>query len=281
MRLVAASFGRAIVSQLHIKMLLLTILPFLVSVAIWGGVLWWKLQAVIDWLYHYFINNNGFDITSGVLGWFNMGALKTVVVPLIAMWAFLPLMMITTLLFVALLVIPMISRHVGRRHYAFLERKRGGSLWGSLKTAFVCFAVFVLVWIVTLPLTFVPPLAMILHPLLLGWITYRIMVYDVLSDFASPEEYKMLLSKHRFGLFTIGTVAGLLGAAPTLIWLGGVLTMLFFPVLAAFAIWLYVFVFVFSGLWFQYYCLEILARQRAVTNNSVDIVLESSGVLQD
>ncbi len=281
MRLVAASFGRAIVSQLHIKMLLLTILPFLVSVAIWGGVLWWKLQAVIDWLYHYFINNNSFDITSGVLGWFNMGALKTVVVPLIAMWAFLPLMMITTLLFVALLVIPMISRHVGRRHYAFLERKRGGSLWGSLKTAFVCFAVFVLVWIVTLPLTFVPPLAMILHPLLLGWITYRIMVYDVLSDFASPEEYKMLLSKHRFGLFTIGTVAGLLGAAPTLIWLGGVLTMLFFPVLAAFAIWLYVFVFVFSGLWFQYYCLEILARQRAVTNNSVDIVLESSGVLQD
>jgi hypothetical protein len=138
MRLVVASFGRALVSQLHIKMLLLTILPFLASVAIWGGILWWKLQAIIDWLYLYFIENNGFDISGGILGWFNMGALKTVVVPLIAMWAFLPLMMITTLLFVALLVIPAISRHVGRRHYAFLERKQGGTLLGSLKTAMGC-----------------------------------------------------------------------------------------------------------------------------------------------
>lgn len=273
MRLIAASFGRALVSQLHIKMLLLTILPFLVSVAIWGGILWWKLQAVIDWLYRYFIENNGFDITSGVLSWFNMGALKTVVVPLIAMWAFLPLMMITTLLFVALLVIPAISRHVGRRHYAHLEKKRGGTLWGSLKTAFGCFAVFALAWIVTLPLTFVPPLAMMLHPLLLGWLTYRIMVYDVLSDYATPEEFTALLRKHRLGLLVIGTMAGLLGAAPTLIWLGGVLTMLFFPLLAAFAIWLYVLVFIFSGLWFQYYCLEILSRQRAVTDNKADIVL--------
>jgi hypothetical protein len=114
---------------------------------------------------------------------------------------------------------------------------------------------------------------MLLHPLLLGWLTYRIMVYDVLSDFATPEEFKMLLTKHRFGLLMIGTAAGLLGAAPTLIWLGGVLTMLFFPLLAAFAIWLYVLVFIFSGLWFQYYCLEILARQRAVTDNKADIVL--------
>lgn len=273
MRLVAASFGRALVAQLHIKMLLLTIVPFLASVTIWGVILWWKLQTIIDWLYVYFIENNGFDITNGVLGWFNMGALKTVVVPIIAMWAFLPLMMVTTLLFVALLVIPVISRHVGRRHFAHLEKKRGGTLAGSLKTAFGCFAVFALAWIVTLPLTFVPPLAMILHPLLLGWLTYRVMVYDVLSEFATPEEFTFLLRKHRVGLLAIGTAAGLLGAAPTLVWLGGVLTMLFFPLLAAFAIWLYVLVFIFSGLWFQYYCLEALARQRAVTDNKADIVL--------
>jgi hypothetical protein len=36
-----------------------------------------------------------------------------------------------------------------------------------------------------------------------------------------------------------------------------------FPVLAGISIWLYVLVFVFGGLWFQYYCLEALARHRA------------------
>jgi hypothetical protein len=273
MRLVATSFRRALISQLHIKMLLLTILPFLVSLVIWGGILWWKLQTVIDWLYAYFMSNNGFDISSGVLSWFNMGALKTVVVPLLAMWAFLPLMMVTTLLFVALMVIPLISRHVGRRHYPLLEKKQGGTFAGSLKTTLLCFGIFAFAWIVTLPLTFVPPVAMILHPVLLGWLTYRIMVYDVLADYATPEEFAMLLRKHRWGLLSIGIVAGLFGAAPTLIWLGGVLTMLFFPLLAAFAIWLYVLVFIFSGLWFQYYCLEILARQRAVTDTGAEIVL--------
>lgn len=271
MRLVAASFGRALVSQLHVKMLLLTIMPFLASAAIWGAILWWKLQAIIDWLYAYFIENNGFDISNSVLAWFNLGALKAVVVPIIAMWAFLPLMMVTTLLFVAMLVIPAISRHVGRRHYPMLERKRGGTWLGSFKTAVGCFAVFALAWIVTLPLTFVPPLAMILHPLLLGWLTYRVMVYDVLADYATPEEFTALVRKHRVGLLVIGTLTGLLGAAPTMVWLGGVLTMLLFPLLAAFAIWLYVVVFIFSGLWFQYYCLEILARQRAVSDISAAV----------
>jgi hypothetical protein len=36
----------------------------------------------------------------------------------------------------------------------------------------------------------------------------------------------------------------------------------FFPVFAGMSIWLYVFVFVFTGLWFQYYCLEALQKHR-------------------
>jgi hypothetical protein len=273
MRLVAAAFGRALLSQLHIKMLLLTLLPFAVSLLLWGGILWLTLQDVIDWIFQYFIHNNGFDVTGGILSWFSLGALKAVMVPLLAMWSFLPFMMITTLLFVAIMVIPLISRHVGRRHFPLLEKKYGGTFWGSIKTSLICFTLFVLVWCLTLPLTFIPPIALILHPLLLGWLTYRVMVYDVLADYASPEEFQGIVREHRVGLLAIGTAAGLLGAAPTLIWLGGVMTMLFFPLLAAFAIWLYVLVFIFSALWFQYYCLEVLARRRVVTDNAVDIIL--------
>ena len=36
-----------------------------------------------------------------------------------------------------------------------------------------------------------------------------------------------------------------------------------FPFLAALSIWLYVVIFIFTGLWFQYYCLQALADLRA------------------
>lgn len=68
---------------------------------------------------------------------------------------------------------------------------------------------------------------------------------------------------NRWPLLAIGAVTGSLSAAPSLLWLGGVLSVIFFPLLAAVAIWLYVLVFVFTGLWFQHYCLESLARLRS------------------
>jgi hypothetical protein len=36
-----------------------------------------------------------------------------------------------------------------------------------------------------------------------------------------------------------------------------------FPVLAVLSIWLYLIIFIFTGLWFQYYCLQALADLRA------------------
>jgi hypothetical protein len=44
---------------------------------------------------------------------------------------------------------------------------------------------------------------------------------------------------------------------------------MFLPVIAGFAIWLYVLVFVFSGLWFQHYCLAALAQQRAAASSAL------------
>jgi hypothetical protein len=263
MRAVIVSFGRAMLSQLHIKMLLLTVLPFLFSLALWGVVLWLGLQPLIDSLQTYFTVNDMFGISGSILSWFSMGALKAVLVPLIAMWALLPLMILTALVFVALIAVPAILTHVAGRHYAQLIRKFGGSWWGTLWTSLGCFLVFSVVWLLTLPLLLVPPLNFVVHPLLWGWLTYRVMAYDALSEHADIEERRAILRRHRWPLLAIGTVTGIAGTAPTLLWLGGVLSWFFFPVLAAISIWLYVLVFVFGGLWFQYYCLEALARYRA------------------
>ena len=184
-------------------------------------------------------------------------------VPLIAMWVLLPLMILTALVFVGMLAMPIIVRHVGGREYPDLARRRGGTLLGSLWIAAWSFALFALAWIATLPLSLFPPLTFVVQPLLWGWLTYHVMAYDALSEHASREEWRRIMREHRWQLLLIGAITGAMGAAPTLLWLGGALSVIFFPVLAAGAIWLYVLVFVFTGLWFEHYCLDALARIRA------------------
>lgn len=263
MKQMASAFGRALMSQFHIRMLLLTIWPFLLSVLLWGLALWWGLQPMIDGLQDYFVSHHIFGMAGSILNWFSLGALKTVIVPLIAMWVLLPFMILTALVCVGLWAVPAISRHVGGRHYPHLEARHGGSWWGSLLTSLWCFVVFAGAWIITLPVSVFPPLALLIHPLLWGWLTYRVMAYDTLADYATADERRAVLRAHRWRLLLIGSIAGSMGVAPTFLWLGGALSWVLFPLLAAFAIWLYVLVFVFTGLWFQYFCLDALSKLRA------------------
>ena len=46
-------------------------------------------------------------------------------------------------------------------------------------------------------------------------------------------------------------------------WVGGAAAAIaFFPILLAASIWVYVVIFIFTGLWFEYYCLQALAQLR-------------------
>lgn len=263
MRPVLNAFGRAIWSQLHFKMLLLSVLPFVLSIVVWGFALWLYLQPMIDGLLNYFHEYDGFRYSNDILMWVGLGAFKMVVVPLIAMWILLPLMILTALIFVAVMAMPVIARHVGSRQYSALETRKGGTLLGSLWMSGSSFVIFLLLWLVTLPLALIPPLTFVIQPVLWGWLVYRVMAYDALAEHADAEERKTILRTHRWQLLAIGAITGAMGAAPSLLWLGGAFSVIFFPLLAAAAIWLYVLVFIFSGLWFQHYCMDALTRHRA------------------
>ncbi|HYD79659.1 MAG TPA: EI24 domain-containing protein [Paucimonas sp.] len=262
MSMLFASLGRAIVSQLHVRMLLLTLAPFLISVVLWGVILWQTLQPLIDWIQDVFSRYDGFRIAGDVLGTFGLDALKVVLVPHIAMWMLLPLMILTALVFIGALAMPAISRHVGDRHYPMLEKRRGGSISGSLWIALSSFLVFIALWVITVPLTLIPLLGFLIHPLLWGWLTCRVIAYDALAEHADAQERREIMRRYRWPLLMIGTAAGALGTVPAVLWLGGVLSVILFPLLAAISIWLYVLVFTFSGLWFQHYCLAVLADYR-------------------
>lgn len=41
------SFARALVSQLHPRMLMLTVVPFILATVLWGGMLWWGWEPIM------------------------------------------------------------------------------------------------------------------------------------------------------------------------------------------------------------------------------------------
>jgi hypothetical protein len=257
------SLFRALFSQLHIRMLLLTLLPLVIGLGLWGLLLWQGLQPLIDQIHQWFSQYSLFQSVGSTLDAWGLSAIRSVMVPLLAMWLLLPLMILSALVLVSALAMPAIGRHVATHHYPQLEMRQGGSFAGSVWVSVSSFILFLVIWLLTLPLNLVPLFALFIQPLLWGWLTSRVMAYDALADFADHEERRALLARQRWPLLAIGVATGSLGAIPGLLWLGGVISVILFPLLAALAIWLYLLVFVFSGLWFQHYCLDALARLRS------------------
>lgn len=262
---VVRSWGRALVAQFHFRILLLSLMPFLVSLGLWGALMWWGMQDLIDYVQALFVQHDGFATAGNLLRMTGMLAFKTIIVPLIAMWVLLPFMVITSLLAIGLMAMPVINRHVSGRDYPQLEQRKGGSFFGSVWHSLSSFLIFLILWLLSLPLMLIPPVHFVVQPLLWGWLTYRVMTYDALADHADAQERQILMQLHRTPLLVIGVITGLFGAAPTLLWLGGAMSMVFFPFFAGLAIWLYVLVFIFTGLWFQYYCMAALQQHRLST----------------
>ena len=133
------------------------------------------------------------------------------------------------------------------------------SLWWSLRATVLALLALVL----SLPLWLVPPLAVVLPPLIWGWLTYRVLVFDTLADWATPQEREQLLRTHRPTLLTMGVIAGYLGAAPAALWALGVLALALAPFILLLSVWIYTLVFAFAALWFAHFLLPALSALRA------------------
>lgn len=258
---VMTAYGRALKSQFSARMLLLSVLPVLLSLALWGLLLYFGLtpakEMIAAWM-------PAPDASDSSFAQYGAGALKVVAVTVIAVLLTLPVMIFTSLLFMGVAAMPSITKHVSERQFPLLAQKHGGSFAGSVKTNLGTILVAIPVWLLTLPLYIIPPLAVLAQVLLWGRVTSIVMCYDALADHASDQERRVVMRAHRRQLTLIGMLSGAIGALPGIVWIGGTLvSVVLFPILAVLAVWIYVLIFIFTGLWFQYYCLQALEDLRA------------------
>lgn len=191
------------------------------------------------------------------------GPVRAMLPPTIVVALALPLVVLATLLVVGVALTPVAVDVVARARHPGLERRHGARGWQCLlwSLASACGALLALA--ASLPLWLVPPLAVVLPPLIWGWLATRVFAFDVLAAHASAEERRWLLRRRRWPLLGIGLACGLFGAAPALLWALSAVTFVFTPLLVVALVWGYTIVFSFAALWFAHFALDELAALRA------------------
>lgn len=262
MNLFLDSFWRAAADCLRPRVIVLSILPLVLMVALSLTLGYFYWDAALDGVRGVL---EGSSLVTTLFEWLQgIGAegLKTVLAPLIVVFAVTPLIVVLSLLVVALMMTPTLVTMVSERRFAMLERKRGGSLLASLLWSLGSTLLAIIALLVSIPLWLIPPLILVLPPLIWGWLTYRVMAFDALAEHASKPERLEILRRYRAWLFGIGVICGFLGAAPSLLWASGALFVVAFVILVPIAIWVYTLVFAFSSLWFAHFSLAALQNLR-------------------
>ena len=256
------SFWRAAMYCLHPRVIALSILPLVVMAVLSLGIGYFFWETAITAIRG---NLDSYQMVSSAVRWLEglgLGDLRLVLAPTVLLFLAIPVIVIVSLLFVAILMTPAMVALVAERRFPHLARKKDGSMAASIAWSLGSTLLAAIALVLSIPLWLVPPLILILPPLIWGWLTYRVMAYDALVEHASSDERRQIFKEHRMALLGIGVFSGFLGTAPSLLWASGAMFVAMAPILVPAAIWIYTLVFAFSSLWFAHYALAALEQLR-------------------
>ena len=274
--LVTKSLGKASLGLLNPKIWLLSVIPFAIAAVLWAGLAWFAWEPMNN-IARTVIGSFGLPtwlnelIPTGLSQW--LDSMRTVWAPLVVMTLVIPLVMLTVFVLVSVLGSAAVANHVAKQ-YALEPLTRGvaarsisvaGAIWHSTWVL----SVFIVFWILTLPLWLLPGIGFVVPLLLLAWANARLFTRDALVDFATPTEMLALKQQHGSTLFLLGVLASLPAALPSFLWLFGGVMVLALPLMTGIAVWLYVMIFLATALLFSHYTLSALSQLRSQLNNQV------------
>jgi hypothetical protein len=129
---------------------------------------------------------------------------------------FAPLIYMTTVLLVATFSLPRMMTIVAARDYPELTRygSAGAAFWGSLGNTVAAGVIFVVGWLITLPLLLVPGVLLVLPLLWAAWLNQRTFRFDVLAEHATAEERALLFGRKRSDFWLAGFVSAAAAHVP-------------------------------------------------------------------
>lgn len=204
---VLRSLGRAFASLAAPRILWLMVWPLLVSVVGWAIAGYFVAPGLVAGL-------EAWAASGSLPAWIPAAAITGVVGWVLVGVAYLALVVVTTGIILGAFSMPFVVSHVAAKNYPGLERKRGGTIAGSIANGLAAFAIFAALAIVTLPLWVFPVLWPFLLVSLFAVLNTRVFRYDALSEHASAGEMRTLAARDRAGFYTLGAITAALGLVP-------------------------------------------------------------------
>ena len=212
MKEVIAAGVAAFKSLFHPRMLALVVWPMLVAVLFWFGLAW------------FFWHSWSADLTGWIAStpaeeWMARGFLAAVsgyLVTMILIMLLIPVIYVTALVITAVFAMPAMVNHVAGKCYPQLERRHGGTAIGSVVNSVVAIVVYCVLWLITMPLWLISPIAIALPVILSAYLNQRLFRYDALAEHASSAEYEQVIERTTGKLYLLGGMMGLLQFVPIL-----------------------------------------------------------------
>ena len=200
MQTVLDSFVRALRDLPAPRVLAVLLIPPLAGLAVWGVLAWAFAEDWARWI-------ADFIARSSWLTWIGNLGLTGVFVwasGIAALAVLLPIVLITAILVTDLVAMPIVVPWIAARRFPGLAERKGGTVMGSVFNTTGTIVIFILMWIVTLPLWFTGIGALVLPPVLSAFLNQRLFRYEALSEHASAEEYRAVLSRAGGRLYLLG-----------------------------------------------------------------------------
>jgi CysZ protein len=197
-------------SLVHPIILMILLVPMLVALAIWSGVGWAYWDTWTSAVQTAAVDHTTFTWAAN----WDLARLASWIAAVVVLAMLAPVVIITALLIATVFAMPVLVRHVGKSDYPNLELRHGGTVIGSIWNALAAIFLFALLWIVTLPLWLLGPLAVLLPLLLSAYLNQRLFRYDALSDHADAAEMKQIFEFAGGRLFLLGLLTGVLYFIP-------------------------------------------------------------------
>lgn len=253
---IGVAFWRALKSQCHPRMIFALFLPVMVTMVLGIVLLWFGWTPLTDWLSLQLTDSAVPGAIEPLISTTVFLALKAWLIPIAAFIILMPLVGIVGLAVAAIWVMPMVLGHVGRRNYPDVTPEGRHAVVLSVWNAIWVSVLFLLGWLITLPLWLIPPLGLVMSLFWWSFAFSRMMRVDALVDHASPLERKVLWRERNGGFWLLGLACAVLNLFPPA----------------------WVFLPVFSGLVFSHYGFEALRQLRQAPEPPLDSAMTREAI---
>jgi len=204
---------------LHPRMLWLMLWPMLVALAVWGALalaFGSRLAAALSALFQRWL-----EPAAGFVR-LDFGDVTVIAAYVVLFLLIVPLVYLTALFILGIFGMPKMVDYVAERSFPALERKRGGSVAGSVWNAAAALGGMAALFLVSLPLWLLPPLWPLIPLAIFAWVNQRLLRYDAAAEHADREELSRLFRERRGALLLLGLLLALLAYVPFVGFIGPV-----------------------------------------------------------